>query len=171
MATIISYLTGPVCVAALRRVASDLDRPLRTRLLALISPCAFVLASLVLYWARWPLTGQILLLMIAALPIYIYYQHKSGWQQFGREWQGALWMVCYLPTMALLSWVGSKQFGGIGLLPYGWDMLAVSLVSLGFFYWGVASGWRTPYLEERHAQSKAFKPDEPAEDALAHRPG
>lgn len=150
VATVISYLTGPISVAALRRCASDLPRPLRLAGLGVVAPFAFVCASLVLYWARWPLTGEIIFLIVAALPVYFWYQARAGWPEFGRELKGALWMVLYLPTMALLSYIGSQDFGGIRLLPYGPDMAVVAVVSLAFYYWGVNSGWRTRYLDAEH---------------------
>lgn len=153
VATVISYLTGPISAAALRRTAPELARPLRLRGLNIIAPFAFTCASLVLYWARWPLTGQIIMLMVVALPIYIYYQARAGWHDFSREFSGAFWLIAYLPTMAIVSWIGSEDFGGIGLLPYGIDMLVVIILSLGFYLWGVRSGWRTRYLDEEHALS------------------
>ncbi len=82
VATVISYLTGPISAMSLRRTAPDLDRPLRVRGLQVLAPFAFVCASLVLYWARWPLTGQIILLMVVALPVYFYSQARQGWQDF-----------------------------------------------------------------------------------------
>jgi len=151
VATVISYLTGPVCVASLRRTANDLERPLRLKGLAVLAPFAFVFSSLVLYWARWPLTGKIILLIVAALPIYFYYQAKDGWFDFRRELKGALWMIAYLFVMAVLSYYGSTEFGGTNLLPYGIDMVVVAVVSLGFYYWGIQSGWRTRYLNEEYS--------------------
>ena len=148
VATIISFLTGPVSMMALRRHAPSLHRPLRLPGMGVIAPLAFVLASLILYWARWPLTGKIILLMAIALPVYFYYQAKSGWTGWGREFRAALWLVVYLPVMALLSYIGGKAFGGIGLLPEGWDMAVVALVALAFYHWGVRSGYYTPYLKE-----------------------
>ncbi|PMS34749.1 amino acid/polyamine/organocation transporter (APC superfamily) [Trinickia symbiotica] len=152
VATVISYLTGPISLMALRRFATDLARPLHLPLMGVIAPFAFVCASLVLYWAKWPLTGEIILLMIVALPVYFYYQGKSGWGGWGRDLKAAWWLVCYLPVMAFLSLIGSKQFGGAGWLPYGWDMLTVAVVSLVFYFWGVRSGYRTRYLDEREPE-------------------
>src|SRR5579862_5662013 len=60
VATIITYLVAPVSAAALRRTAPDLHRPLRIPALEVLAPVAFVLATLMLYWARWPHTGQIM---------------------------------------------------------------------------------------------------------------
>ena len=156
VATVISYLTGPISLMALRRTATHVERPLKLPFMGVIAPFAFVCASLVLFWAKWPLTGEIILLMIVALPIYFYYQGKSGWGGWGGDLKAAWWLVAYLPTMAVLSVIGSRQFGGLNLLPYGWDMLVVALFALGFYFWGVNTGYRTRYLDER----------EPEEDIL-----
>jgi amino acid transporter len=152
VATVISYLTGPISLMALRRAGGEIDRPLRVPAMSVIAPFAFVCASLILYWARWPLTGEIILLMVVALPLYFYYQARAGWSAWSRELGGALWLVVYLPVMALLSWLGGSEFGGMNIIPGGWDMAVVVVVALVFYVWGVRSGWRTPYLDERGGQ-------------------
>ncbi|MDR5829535.1 APC family permease [Caballeronia sp. LP006] len=151
VATVISYLTGPVSLMALRRAAPDLERPVRLPLMGLVAPFAFVCASLVLYWAKWPLTGEIILLMVVALPVYFYFQGKTGFAGWGRDLKAAWWLVAYLPTMAVMSLIGSKEFGGSGVLPYGWDMALVAVLALVFYFWGVHTGYRTDYLDEREA--------------------
>jgi amino acid transporter len=147
VATIISYLTGPVSVMTLRRTAPELHRPLRLAALPVIAGIAFVMATELLYWAKWPLTGEIILLMVVALPVYFYYQAKGGWHDFGRQMKGAWWLVCYLPTLAAVSWLGSTTFGGKGYLPYGWDLVVVAVIGLIYYAWGVKAGWRTPSVE------------------------
>jgi amino acid transporter len=152
VATVISYLTGPVSLMSLRRAAPDLDRPVNIPLMGLVAPFAFVCASLVLYWAKWPLTGEIILLMVVALPVYFYFQGKTGFAGWGKDLKAAWWLIAYLPSMAVLSLVGSHEFGGSGLLPYGWDMAAVAVLALIFYYWGVHTGYRTNYLDERESR-------------------
>ncbi|SEM24413.1 amino acid/polyamine/organocation transporter, APC superfamily [Pseudoxanthomonas sp. GM95] len=151
VATIISYLTGPVSAMALRRSAPELDRPFRLVGLPVLAGVAFVMATELLYWARWPLTGEIILLMGVALPVYAYYQRKQGWHDFARHFRGAAWLVVYLPVVAFLSWAGSTTFGGRGYLPYGADLLVVAVVGVVFYLWGVRAGWRTPALAEAKA--------------------
>ncbi|MEI6003032.1 hypothetical protein H3V53_39925, partial [Paraburkholderia bengalensis] len=48
-------------------------------------------------------------------------------------------------------------FGGLGVLPYGWDMLVVIVFSLVFYYWGVHTGYRTEYLNERESQDEILE--------------
>jgi amino acid transporter len=157
VATVISYLTGPISLMALRRAAKDLERPLHIPGMSLIAPFAFVCASLILYWAKWPLTGEIILLMIVALPVYFYFQAKSGFSGFNQDLKAAWWLVAYLPVMAILSLIGSKEFGGMGVLPYGWDMLVVIVCALIFYYWGVHTGYRTEYLNERESHDEILE--------------
>jgi amino acid transporter len=147
VATIITYLVVPVSVMVLRRTAPNLHRPLRVPGLPLIAPAAFVLATLMLYWARWPHTGEIMLLLILPLPVYLYYQAQVEWRDFARQLRGAWWLMAYLTAVVALSWAGSKEFEGRGYIGYGWDQLCVALTALVFYFWGVRSGWRTPYLE------------------------
>jgi amino acid transporter len=151
VATIISYLTGPVSVVTLRRTAEQMHRPLRVPALTLISALAFMFATELLYWAKWPLTGEIILLIVVALPLYLYYQARAGWPDFARQLRGAWWFVVYLPLMALVSWAGSAKFGGHDYLKWGWDLALVAVIGLIFFFWGIRSGWRTPAVEQAHA--------------------
>ena len=153
VATIISYLTGPVSAMTLRRTAPDMARPFRLKGLAFVAGLAFICATELLYWARWPLTGEIILLMVVALPVYLYYQYKQGWHDFGRQLKGAWWLIFYLPSVAALSWAGSTTFGGMGYLSYGMDLIVVALVGLVFYVWGVKSGWRTPSVDEARAEA------------------
>lgn len=155
VATIISYLTGPVSAVTLRRTATELHRPLRVAGLPILASVAFIMATELLYWAKWPLTGEILLLMVAALPVYLYYKAKSGWHDFGQHLKAACWLIVYLPTVAAVSWLGSTTFGGRGYLSYGMDLVVVAIIGLLFYVWGVKSGWRTPAVAAAHDAAHA----------------
>jgi amino acid transporter len=144
VATIITYLVVPISVIVLRRTAPNLHRPLRVPGLPVLAPMAFVLATLMLFWARWPHTGEIMLLLILPLPVYLYYQAKGNWSDFGRQMRASWWLLAYLIAITILSWAGSKEFEGHGYIGYGWDQLCVAITSLAFYFWGVRSGWRTP---------------------------
>lgn len=147
VATIISYLVGPVSLMALRRTAQSIKRPFRLFGARIFSGMAFIMSTELLYWSKWPLTGQVILLIIVAIPIYLYYQAKSNWHDFRRQMRGAWWLVFYLPTVSAISWCGSTVFGGKGYLAYGEDLALVAVIGAIFYVWGVASGWRTPSID------------------------
>ncbi|MCO6008615.1 APC family permease [Actinoallomurus purpureus] len=147
VATVISYVTGPVSAMVLRRTCPDLRRPARAPALKIIAPAGFMFASLLLFWSTWPLTGEVIGIMALGLPLYVYY----GWRQRFAGWaphlRAGIWLVVYLGWMVLLSALGSAKFGGHGVLPYGVDMAVVAVTSLGFYAWGVRSGWAGPSRE------------------------
>ncbi len=147
VATVISYLMLPISTLTLRRTAPDLRRPVRVPAIAVLGPLAFVVASELLFWASWPLTAEIILLLVVSLPIYVWYRRGAATAALLAEFRAAIWFVCYLVAMALLSLIGSHEFGGLGLLPFGWDMAVVGLASLGFCFWGVRSGLPRPDLD------------------------
>ena len=150
VSTIISYLTGPVSALTLRRTAERMHRPFRLVALPLIASAAFILATELLYWARWPLTGEIILLMVVALPVYLFYQAKQRWVGFLEQLRASWWLIFYLPSIACISWAGSARFGGRDYLISGWDLVVVAVFALIFFVWGVRSGWTTPAVQQAH---------------------
>lgn len=168
VATLISYITGPVTVMTLRRTGKLLYRPIKLKGLSIIAPCGFVFASLTLYWARWPLTGQVLLFIMIGLPIYFYYQIKVKWKGFRKNFLAGLWMVVYLLCMMGVSYLGSNKFGGRNIIPFGWDMLLIAGLSLVFYFWGFKSGFETEYLQEACKLNEEMRVIEEAEAAVPY---
>lgn len=147
LTAILAYVAGPISVSALRHLVNDQNRPIRLPLLKIIAPIAFIVISLVLFWGRWPLTGKVILIIFSGLIIYIYYQIKQGWPNFQQQFKASIWFLVYLFAIAAISYLGSKQFGGRNIIPYGWDMLSVCVVALIIYYWGVKSAWMNPILK------------------------
>jgi amino acid transporter len=148
VATLISYVTGPVSAIALRKTGNGVRKALNIKGLPVVAPMAFMLATLILYWSRWPLTGQVIFVMLIGVPMFLYYQGKDGWEGFGKHMKAGTWLIAYLAFMILASALGSKSFGGMNILPYGYDMIIVAAFSLVFYFWGLKSAWSTPHLKE-----------------------
>ena len=148
VALVISYLIGPVSALALRRTAERMHRPFRVAGLPVIAALAFIFATELLYWAQWPLTGEIILLVVIALPVYLFYQAKDRWADFARQLHASWWLIVYLPTIAFVSWAGSARFGGHDYLTWGWDLIVVAALGLMFFIWGAKSAWCTPAVQQ-----------------------
>ncbi|MEV5753060.1 APC family permease [Actinoallomurus sp. NPDC052308] len=159
VATVISYVTGPVSATVLRRTCPDLPRPAPAPALKIVAPAGFMFASLLLFWSKWPLTGEVIGIMALGLPIYVYYGWRARFTGWAPHLRAGIWLVVYLAWMALLSALGSAKFGGHGVLPYGVDMAIVAVTSLAFYYWGVRSGWAGPSREVAGEASVGEEPD------------
>lgn len=148
VATLISYITGPISVMVFRRFGNKLQTPLKIKGMSIIAPLAFIAASLIYYWATWPLTGKVTLIMIIGLPIYLFYQAKYNFKGFAKDLKAGLWIITYLLFQVVFSFIGSSKFGGLNIVPFGWDFLVITIASLIFYYWGIQSGWKTQEIEK-----------------------
>lgn len=162
VATVISYITGPVAVMSMRRLAPDIKRPVKLRSMPIIAPVAMVFGSLVLYWGRWPLTGKVILIMVVGLPVWAWYELRKPWVELKPHLKAGVWVVTYMLVMACVSYLGGEEFGGKGYLAPGWDLAVVALIGLVFYMWGVRSSWRNPSLIEVEAEVRAAEKAEAA---------
>lgn len=170
VATVISYITGPVAVMSLRRIAPGMKRPVRLKAMPVIAPIAMIFGSLVMYWARWPLTGKVIFIMAIGLPIWAWYELRKPWAELKPHLKAGAWMVTYLLVMAFVSWAGGEEFGGKGYLAPGWDIVVVAMIAIAFYFWGVKSAWRNPTLiqvekemtELAEAEGEADESSEPS---------
>jgi len=145
IAFIVSYAIGPIAMSTLRETAPDVERPFRLPYARVVSPLAFCVSSLLLFWETWPLTGEMLGVLLVGVLVYAYYVERG--RATLDSVKNGVWLVAYLVAMAALSFLGDANFGGVGVIPFGWDFLAVVLVSLGFYYWGTRRG--VPYDPQR----------------------
>lgn len=146
VAIVISYISGPVSVMVLRRYTRGFKMPLHVHWLRYIAPVSFVLMSFVLYWARWPLTGEVVFIMLIGFPIYLYYQIRYR----GETWQhmrAGLWLVGYLVAMFAVSYSGAKAFGGHGFISGPKVYLLITILALLAYYAGLRSGWKTHSMQ------------------------
>ena len=138
-ATLIAYLTGPVTVISLRKMAPKLHRPFAPRYLSWMAPLSFILGSLAIYWTMWPTTVQVIFVIALGLPIYLYYEIRYQHRPWKPQIKGAAWLIVYLVFISVMSFLGSKDFGGRDVIEYPWDMVVIAVISYGFFRWGIAS--------------------------------
>ncbi|HBM14732.1 MAG TPA: amino acid:proton symporter [Lentisphaeria bacterium] len=141
-AEIITYLSGPIALIALRKTRPDAERPFRLPFAPFICLLAFVICSLMLHWATWPLSGEVIILGLAGFGFYIYYQNKQGWGTLASQFKSTLWLILYLIVMAIISYLGSKDFGGIGAITTPWDQVVVVILAIGFYFWGTNSYYK-----------------------------
>jgi Amino acid transporters len=129
--TSLSYGLGPIVLLQLRKAAPDLHRPFRLWAAPIIAPFAFIAANLIIFWSGVGtldfLFGMLLIFMVLALLwFYISGQHKIT--AFG--WKYGWWLIPYFGGIWILTKLGTSEVGGIGWIPFYWDMSLVALFSL-----------------------------------------
>ncbi|WP_436854286.1 APC family permease [Staphylococcus caeli] len=156
-ATLVAYLTGPTTVISLRKMAPKMHRPFRANLLKFMAPFSFVMASLAIYWAMWPTTAQVILIIILGLPIYFFYEYKMNWKNTKKQINGSLWIVLYLIILAALSFIGSKEFKGMNWIHYPYDFIVIIVVALIFYKIGTTSYFESIYFKRAKKINKAMR--------------
>lgn len=145
-ATLVAYLTGPTTVIALRKMGPTMTRPFRAKILKVMAPLSFVLASLAIYWAMWPTTAEVILIIILGLPIYFFYEYRMNWRNTKKQIGGSLWIIVYLIVLSILSFIGSKEFKGLNIIHYPFDFIVIIIVALIFYYIGTTSSFESVYF-------------------------
>ena len=153
-ATLVAYLTGPTTVISLRKMAPKMTRPFKANILKFMAPLSFVLASLAIYWAMWPTTAEVILIIILGLPIYFFYEYKMNWKNTKKQIGGSLWIIIYLIVHAYLSFIGSKEFKGLNSIDYPWYFLVIVIVALIFYQLGTTSYFESIYFKRANKLNK-----------------
>lgn len=161
-ATVMTYIIGPISAKALRRTAPDLKRPFRLGGMSVIAPIAFIVASLIIYWTGWSTDDWLIGAQLLVFVLYLIIQaaNKRAFPNtvpFGQALKSSIWLIVYYVAMLLISLLGSKSFGGIGVLKTPVDQIIVAVVALVCYFWGVASSLPKPNItEEETEQSVEF---------------
>ncbi|WP_390892241.1 APC family permease [Levilactobacillus namurensis] len=147
--TLIAYLTGPITVTSLRRQAPEFVRPFRLRHLTFWSPFAYGLASLAIYWAKWPTTIEVFGVIALGLIFYVYYEIRrpNTRAALRASLRGGRWLLAEMVWLTAMSLLGSHEFGGMNWIPYPLDFVVVLVGSWFCYALGVHDAYRSDSLD------------------------
>jgi len=137
-ALLLSYAPGPLALAIFRSRYPDEKRPYVLPAFQLFAPVAFVVASLMVYWAGWNAVHILIpSTFIGLLLLFFYNSHQK---LTAHDWAKGIWFPIYELFIMLLSYLGSTDFGGKNIIPFPWDTVVFIVVAVGFYFWGYRSG-------------------------------
>ncbi|VVC76973.1 Aspartate-proton symporter [Aquicella siphonis] len=136
-AMVITYAMGPVALMCLRYSLPDKERPFRLPFANLICPFAFYCCNLFSYWTGWETISKLGIVLFIGFLIFGVSYARGNVKIEKRDLKTSLWLVPYLAGIIIMSYLGS--FGGVGLIPFGWDFLVMALFSLIIFQLAVQS--------------------------------
>jgi amino acid transporter len=151
-AAVITYAMAPLALGALRRQDPVRPRPLRLPAASLLAPGAFVVANEILLFTGWAVVWKLIaaiLIGFALLSLSNATDASEG--TVSLDWRSAAWLWPYLLGMAAISYLSSfdtrtpSSIPLVGLhgprneLRFGWDILAVALLSLAVYAFAIRS--------------------------------
>ncbi|MCH2182571.1 MAG: APC family permease [Mariniblastus sp.] len=153
-AIVLSFSIGPVAVLALRRQMPNAKKRFRIPMPRLTAVLGFTVSALIVYWSN--LTSMLVLLVIVVASLLTLFikrllvDHKP-WSSF--DFREAIWLVPFLGSLTLFSWLGN--YGGLKLIPFGWDMLLLVIVTIGNFF---IANWCALSVDKAARYREAHKP-------------
>jgi amino acid transporter len=128
-ATVLSFGTGPLVLAALRRQMPDHPRTFRLPGGDVVPLLAFYGSNLIVFWAGWTTDWKLFAAVLIGFVLLAIFQ-VTGHLKAHMEWRsGATWVVPWFAGLALLSYLG--PYGdGQNVLGFGWSFLVIAVFSV-----------------------------------------
>jgi len=127
-ATVLSFGSGPLVLAAMRRQLPDQERPFRLPGGHTIPFLAFWSSNLIVFWSGWDIVWKLMVSVLLGLALLVVFE-VTGKDRPAMEWRaGASWLLPWLGGLTILSWLGDYG-GGKGVIGFGFGILVMLVFS------------------------------------------
>lgn len=130
---ILTYIIGPIALVALRKLQPGIARPFRLPCASLIGLIAFYGCNLLIFWTGWQTVYRMMIAVAIGFIWFGVHCYRQRNNLFKQQWATSWWIFPYFIGLCIISYFGT--FGhGTGALSFGWDFVAVGLLSVVIFY-------------------------------------
>jgi amino acid transporter len=128
-ATVLSFGTGPLVWAALRKQLPDHERPFRLPGGHVIPVLAFFSSNVIVYWAGWNTNWKLFVAILLGLVLLAAYRRFSSRPHQSMDWRAGAWLIPWLGGLALISFLGSYGKGSQDVFGLGTGVLVIAVFS------------------------------------------
>ena len=137
-ASVLMYAGAPLSLGAFNRSLPDADRPYRIPAPSVVSPLAFVITGLIMYWSGFEVIWKLGIVLVIGY-VLIGISMAFDPQRPPLDWKSAQWLPVFLVGMGIISWQGQFGPNNTNKIPFWWDMLIVAAFCLVIYYWAMAT--------------------------------
>ena len=134
VAASINFAVIAASLPILRKLHPDVERPFKVPFAKVWSLIAFVLSTLLVYWATYPVTLYAVAAFLVGIIVFLYQAFKEHFSGLGIV--HSIWIPLYVIGLLMLSYYGSALTGGNNLLVYPYDLYAV--VGYAVLFWFIS---------------------------------
>ncbi len=143
-ATVLSFASGPLVLAAMRRQLPDEARSFRLPGGDVIPFLAFYASNLVVYWAGWLVNWKLFVTIILGLVLLAVFETVNKKDRGLDLRSGATWLLPWLAGLALISWLGDypehgEGAGNLGVIGLGWGFVVLLALSAVIYVLALSS--------------------------------
>lgn len=130
----VNFAVVNATLPVLRKLYPDVKRPFRVPGATFWSLAGFVSASLLTYWAGWPINLWALVAVLSGSVVFVYQAIKTKGKDMGLK--HSIWIPFYVIGLIILSYVGGSQTGGINLITFPNDVYVT--IVYGIIFWSIS---------------------------------
>ncbi len=103
----------------------------------LLAPILLFMLSVLLFYAAWPLTGEMLILILPGLCFYFYYEYRYyHFVGFAKAFKGTSWLIYYIIGISVIAYLGDNSSLGHNIISKSTSMVLLALLSLIIYVYG-----------------------------------
>ncbi len=135
-----SYLPAPIITIAHRKKNPAILHAKHQFIVPfgkIFAPILLFILSVLLFYAKWPLTGEMLVLILPGLCFYFYYEyHTYHYKGFMKALKGASWLIYYIIGISLIAYAGDNPTLGQNFFNSTESVICLALLSLTTYIFG-----------------------------------
>src|SRR5437763_16309183 len=171
----------PLSLGGVRRQDPERTRLFRLPAASLLAPGAFVVASEILLFGGWAVVWKLIAAILIGFALLgLSTATDTSRRRASLDWRSAVWLWPYLLGMGAISYLSSFDtrtpssipllglHGPRNVLTFGWDMLAVALLSLAVYAFAIRR--RLPAAQALEYIGDLADEENDVEPELARRP-
>ena len=136
---VLSLCVGPLSVCTFRQQLPNRPRGYTLPMVGVTAPTAFVFAVLILYWAGWETMWHMAIVLVGGALFFAVRVLGDRALLRDLQFRQAGWLLPLLAGIWIISYLGNFG-GGLGVIPFGWDLLCCAVLALGVFYYAIRCG-------------------------------
>ncbi|MFF3515789.1 APC family permease [Streptomyces sp. NPDC002573] len=146
-ATVLSFGSGPLVVAALRRRAPEQERPFRLPGGDVIPFLAFYSSNLIVFWTGWETDRKLFVAIMIGFLLFVIQSFRKPTRNLARDLRAGLWVCPWLVGLALLSWLGPFG-GGLKMISFAGAFPVIAAFSLAIYVLAICFCLAAPVVQE-----------------------
>ena len=159
-ATVLSFASGPLVMASLRRQVPDQERPFRLPGGHAIPMLAFWGANLVVYWSGWTVVWKLMVAILIGFVLLGVFMATGGMRGKSLDVRASAWVFPWLIGLTVISFIGNYPEPAAGNLnSLNFELSAGLLLVLSVAIYAMAYFWRLPddqaqaYIDETTSEA------------------
>ena len=129
---VFAYAVGPLSLVVLRKTLPNHPRPFRVPFANVFCLIAFYICNLIVFWTGWDIVSKMVIAIIVGYVVLAIFKSTKHGHHLNLQWAKAWWVFFYIGIISMVTYLGSFG-GGVNVIPFGWDFLAIAGVSLLIF--------------------------------------